>query len=770
MEWNPSKTATLGLEWFPTAQGSTALDAAAKIAGTSFDQTASVAIPTILVPNVGLPIRGGVFGVEVYDNENAVSDSPVITTIAPGVDVSRTGWVTQSGGTTNLFAGIDDGAYPTVNTADYVSVSGTSGTYVGRFTTATLTGKRILAVRMRVYVFVGPTGVFIPSLRIGGVDYNTGVPVGPRNAGWVTITWNYNPATRLPWTIADITALNTTNGFSLSGQTQAGVWSSVVVYNIALEVINQTETRIAVGSLDDSGGALVAGSSSSPAWNSAAMLTPTGGAWTKDGSGRHLYTVRRMSTVGAMNVPYLESYNPPSTGRAWGMSVDPTYGHVTSMGSALPRIYPFVQRVAGPTDHTDSMPYTQQLIATVSTGRNAVTEFPGTAANYGVLRFLVQCPAGASAGLDIKIKRTSDNVQFGTTYTLTTAAISAIPDLGGGWRLVQVQLASAATLTAVSHYVEFSSATVAGQPWWLSVPSSNGSGQIATFDSTTSAATINAVARNTSADIAVTIATVPNAPASFTTALGSQSVGETVNCVTAVPRADLSWATTSLGGSFARYEIQRSEDGGTTWVNIAAVSLESILSWKDYEAPRGVGVQYRIRAVRNDSAFSAWTNGSATITKPLLGGVGAYSATMYLVSNYNPAQNLAYEYRPGKDYTFGEADEQASGGVYMADFHLATNPIENRGVTAQWTFIVGADDKVPIGGGKSWTAFDPLRNLARAIIPYVCCLDHRGQRLFAQLRVPGGSEDAGGGGIDLYLADVGAVQLTATPFLVQVTS
>lgn len=793
-EWNPNKTATLGLEWFPIVGGAVALDSAAKMTAVALDQTVSQIIGTIQIPNSGLPTRGGLFAVEVYDNETGVPvDSVASLDAVPNEDVTDGSWVNQASSNVNLFAGIDEG-FPG-SSADDVHVSGFQSTAYMRFNTGSLalTGKRILAVKLGIRSLIASTGVLTAGLNIGGVDYaGAGLSglAGPRADRWDYATWLYNPATRKPWTIADVQAFDTTDEFFLRGQTQAGVWAATIVYAATLSVYFVTENRLAVGTLDDAGSALTNGSSAAPAWNTATMLTPTGGAWTKDGSGRHLYTVRRISSGGSMNVPFLDSQETVQSGsvvtpkylsiaRAWEVFPDPTYGHPAIMIGALSRIHPLVQRTTVPADSVDSLPYTRDIVATVYTGRNAESEFSGAAAtDYGVLRFyLATLDAFGAGDLLIKVKRRSDNVQFGSTVTLTAAQFRAIPPRSSGsdvwgagtWRLVQVQLSpTPATLAAATqYYIEFSSTTQAISYWALIVPDTNGAGQAAGFDGTSDAATYNALAENTSSDIAVTIATVPVAPGSMTAALGSQTVVETVNCVTAIPRADLSWTATSLGAAFLRYEIQRSEDAGTTWVDVAWVTVESVVAWKDYEAKRGVAASYRIRVVRTDGAFSVYRTAGATVTKPLLAGTGAYAATMFFVSNYNPTQNLAVEYQPAREFSFNEADEQQLQGAYGQDYQLGANPIENRGVTAKWTLLVGLDDKVASGSGVA--AFAALRALARAQIPYVCALDHQANRLLVQLKVPDGSQDTAGTA-ERYLATAYGSEVAATPNVASVST
>lgn len=774
--WNPNATGAIGLEWWPFFGGVVALDSPSKVAATAFEQTTSQLIGGIQVPNTGIPVRGGIYVVEAYDNENAVSDVFASTTESvPNEDVSIQNWRTQAGGSTSLFATMDEG-FAGVSTADYIHQTGFASTYNGRVNTGalSLTGRRILAVTLTVHLVLEASVAFVAGLNIGGVEYvGIGTLTGPITNQWRAATWYFNPATRKPWTIADVQAFDTVDEYFVRSDSHgaAGLWCNVDA--VSFQVRSIAEARLAVGTLDDSSSGLSVGSAAVPVWNTATMLTPTGGTWTKDGSGRHLYTVRRLPGNGSMNVPFLDQSTPTGApfglGRSWEIQLAADDGHPTAMLSAVTRLTPFVQRTTAPANSVDSLPYSSVTNATIFTGRNAEQEFSNEAsANYGIIRTVIFMTATNTADLLIKIKRRSDGVQLGGTFTLTAAAYAALPfytSTTAVWKLLQVQLPSAATLVAATqYYVEFSSTAPSSTLWSVLAANTNVAGQEATYQGTTDAATLNG-AESTSVDLLVTVSTIPAAPASMTAALGSQAVDQSVNCVAAIPRADLSWATTSLGGSFLRYEIQRSEDAGATWADVAWItSAEATSTWKDYEARRGLAASYRIRVVRTDLAISAYTAAGATVTKPLLSGVGAYGSSMFLVTNYSPTSNMAMEYRPARDFTFNEADEQQLQGAYGRDYQLGANPIENRGITAHWLFIVGVDDKVPVGRA-GWDVFTPLRNLARAQIPYVCVLDHQGNRMLAQLSVPSGNQDASGGGADRYIAEVYGAELAAVPYV-----
>jgi hypothetical protein len=765
--WNPNSPGTLGMEWLPTAAGAIAVgvgggNEGSSIAAVSYDQSTSQAIGTIQIANVGIPTRGGIYAVEAYDNETAVTDAVVFVDAVPNEDVSIGTWKTQAGGTSNLYLGMDEG-FGGGPDGLFSRSAGASTTYYGRLNTGSLslTGKRIVGVKLGAFCQIGPTGLFSIGLNIGGSDY-PGINnlAGPRTPAWVyTPTWLYNPSTKKPWTIADVQAFDTTDEYYLRGQTNASVWAAVDVDVVTFTVYYVTETRLAVGALDDYSSGLTVGATTNPQWNNATVVTPTGGTWTKDGSGKHLVTVRRINGTGSMNIPYLDSGVAAPPARGWSPTLNATYGIVTAMGNAMTRVNPVVLRTTAPAESVDGLPYGRILVGNVFTGQEAQQEITTVgAASYGVITALVK-PQNATASMDIRIRRRSDNVQFGGTLTVTPAQIAALPDyFTDGWKALRMQLPSPGALAATTqYYIQFSSSAVSSAAaWGVAVVATGNVGNTAGVGSTTDAGTANG-AEQAFYDVLANVSTVPTAPASMTAALGAQSVDQTICCVAEIERADLSWSVTALGGSFLRYEIERSENAGSTWTDVANIALEATTTWKDYEAVRGVGATYRIRVVRTDGAFSAWTTAAATITKPTVNNA------LYLVSNFDPTYNLAYDYAAERNYDFNEEPEQVTQGVYMRDYQLGFNPIEYRGTTGNFTLKVGVDDKVPPGGGKGINAFAPLRDIARAALPYVCVLDALGNRLLSLLRVPSGEHQGYG---EIYMATIAAVEVTAEPYVV----
>lgn len=766
VDWNPNSTGLKGLEWFPAQSGVVSLDAAGKMAASSFVQTASQATGGVRVPISALPTRGGLYVVEAYDNETGVTDAVASLEAVPNEDVSTVGtttglWREQDGSTTTtIFSQIDEGS-AAVNLADsirnYASSANSGGQipYIGRFNTGSLslTGKRIVSVQLNIYANLN--GYAWAGFSIGGVDYVVHASAFYYNYTGLLGTYYYapvprlyyNPATKLPWTIADIQAFDTTDEWWVS---PTGSSKQIRVYAAWLTIETVTENRLAVGKLDDTASALTTG------WNTVALTTPIGGAWTKDGAGSHLYTVRRLTSTGAITIPYLEGIEALPSANGWEPTVDPTSGRITAMGTATKRLVPFVQRTTVPADSIDSLPYYALVDSEVYTGRNGEQEFSNAAATaYGVLRFLAK-NLGATADLLVKVKRRSDNVQLGGTATLTAAAFSALPTIVNGIKEIHLNLASPGTLAAATqYYIEFSSAAAVGAPWAVVGLDTLDAGNIGTFGGTTDRGTVDGTEADRY-DVPVTLETVPVAPANFAAVAQTQAIsGQTVCGVTTIPRSHLSWTATGLGAQFAYYEIQRSEDAGATWTTVSYGRVEATATFDDYEGKLGVSASYRIRAVKTNGAASDWSS-TATVAKS-----APTCASVYFVSNYDPTYNVAYETAPDKDYTFTEADDLVTVAAYGRDALMAFVPLESRGSTVRYTVTVGADDLVPIGGAKGLGAFDPLRNIAHAPLPYVCVLDHYGQRLFAALSVPGGTNEEP---TSLYVADLSATQVSLEPY------
>lgn len=776
MQFNQNSTDIKGPEWFPYVQGSILLDSFTKCALGEMVQTVGQATGWVKVGVRQIPVRGGTYVVEVYDQGGAVPPNGNQQVAVPNEDVSGTGttvttWCDQAVGTSNIFQSIDDGLSP--NTSDYIRTGtngpGGPGRYVSRFNTGslTLTGKRILAVRL-VLVIAGTTsGTWSAGLNLGGVDYSalSNIPIIPSGVNVADMTytkeWNINPSTGLPWTIAQVQALDTTDEWWVESTLAVG--GVTILFNCYLMVIYADENRLAVGLLDDRASAL-----SPNLYNIVPLLTPTGGTWTKDGTGMHLYGIRRTSDSGALQIATLDSGKVLSVARSSTPTLDPTYGYIPFTSDLTPQspALALVQVTTAPADSVDSQPYLKLVESQVFSGQDAEQEFSGAAvANYKFVKFVAK-PGAATAAMLIKLKRRSDNVQLGGTATLPTSLavggdVVSVTPVAGGLYLIMVALSSAATLaTATQYYIEFSSATASGAPWVVIAGDTTQHGDAASFGGTTDRGLVNGSEADRY-DVFTTIGlSSVVAPGSFAGVAQTQPIsGSTVCGVATIGRAHLSWTATSLAANFGYYDLQRSDDGGTTYTTIGYLLTESLVAFDDYEALRNVATKYRIKVVRLDGLPSDYT-AVATVTVP------ETCAEIIFVSNYDPTTNIAYDRRPQADYDVLDSGAAITVPIYGRDRQLGFQPTERLGVTARFTVLVGIDSRVPAGGGLSVNAFAPLRAIAVAPLPYVCVLDRWGTRLMAQLRVPDASHTEP---LGQYAASIEATEVTTTPFAVSVT-
>lgn len=782
-EYNPNATLLRGIEWLPALAPSITLDAPTKIAAMSLKQVNAQTIGAVRAYVGALPQRGGVYAMEIYNNETAVPANFTNAIFRPGSDVSGVAnsagfWTDQASGVTNIYNSILGASF---NPALYIynNGGGADTYYRGRMTIgAALNGKRILSVQLTVVVqriVTDNNTVVLAGVHIGSTDYyaiNTEPAFGVVST--LQGSFAYNPSTKQPWTVADLAKFDTTgtgNWFVAGNSTPDG---GVAVFQAYMTVVYADENRLAFGILDDSASALTAN-----AWNASVVLTPTGGAWTKGSTGYHLYTLRRLTSVGSLVVPELDSGVQVNPARTWLPTLDPTYGYATAMGSALSPVFGILQRTSAPADSVDSQTYVLPVEAHVYNGQAARQEMSAfTVASYTTVKALVK-PNTATGNMIVRIKRVSDNVQFGTDVTLTPAAAAALTDQGNGWKLLNLTLGTGASLVgATQYYVEFSDATAGddgtGTKYWSVLTLDDiTQGDTSGFGGTTDAATING-SRLTRYDIPTTLAGVPLPVTNFAATTGSLAIAVPAGAAQAGCEVDhvsyiaLSWTATALGANFLRYDIDRSDDGGTTWNRVAQLVTEALAAWNDYEALRSVQECYRIRVVRIDNTPSAWSaNQCAT--------VNAQYCELIFVSNWNSALTVAYGRPPLMDYdvldyTTASGVTAATPVVFAAVFGrdrvVGFQPTERLGISFAVTVRVNMV-ATPIATGVA--AFNALRTLAAAqgnTIPYVCVLDHQGNRWNAMLQIPKGANQEP---FSQYKADLVVTEVRTTPLFVTVS-
>lgn len=221
----------------------------------------------------------------------------------------------------------------------------------------------------------------------------------------------------------------------------------------------------------------------------------------------------------------------------------------------------------------------------------------------------------------------------------------------------------------------------------------------------------------------------------------------------AIPYIEATWTPTGLGGTFARYEIQRSEDAGASWADVAAITTEAVDLYRDYEPARDVAVTYRIRSVRADGSASAW---AAAPTTPTVASSGWLAVS-------NEAPELSLEFDVWRDttntHTWEFPTNEAEYLIAGRDGAVVLAGLEDRG-DAFTLNVVEVDDTA-----LTRSAADELLALSRSALAYVCIISPEGHRWLAHLTLDRMDQT---GGRQIYTKPIRVRELTAIPSVVDV--
>jgi hypothetical protein len=432
-----------------------------------------------------------------------------------------------------------------------------------------------------------------------------------------------------------------------------------------------------------------------------------------------------------------------------------------------------VLEVGGGTS-ADSQPYTSAQGGTTGTqlglisGLNPVLAYIPNAAqevtagandDYGHVRVNVRAPYGRpDAELICRLMNATGAVEIAGPIVFDP------DDLGEDasfYRILEDFFSPIPTLTNGTTYrLLFESDCNYLTPWQIQVLSTQGESQYdedppagtneETFGGTSLSAIFNDVAVE-SMDLCTTLAIVPDAPTGVVATATSE-----LDCYSAI---ELDWTLPALScGTFAQYEIDRSDDGGATWYRIAEITDPSVNLATDSESIRNAAVHYRIRIRRTDGTPSLWAySNGATATMDCCGYLFTSNHAPELTVWYDDLRTRTYEFLDDDDSTF----VQFSGVDHQTHFY----PLEYRGERLSPTLLVAAH------GGKLGTVepnpdgvtlFDPLRLLAGKLrdrdaprekvhVPYVCVHTQEGDRWFAAIQFSGAEREEPGG---IYTLDV----------------
>lgn len=783
MGWNPSATATLGLEWMPYVESVVPLTTTTDCVAWLVDSTVTETIDEIYVPHTWTgPSSGyGKLIVDVYDlSDTGAGDTPTTTRYSPNQDVSIGNLYAPAPGSwgSTLSSGsgytkIDDGSAH--NDSDWLAFPGGSHLRMA-FNTAGFTGRPTsVTFDVRVFGYYGQNGKLHVELYNGSTYVQRLGTITPPadGADWPSGFRTYrigpfttNPLTGLPWTTSDITSFDTASNLLVQ---LTGPVSSTAVSWLSMIVESGADKRVATAST---------AVQTSPPWGTQTGLVATFASnWSKASGTDYLLVARRIDDpAGAAQalIPqpiYLDgsAAAPHGQGVLYSSTIESS-GLLSSIGT--PHATRTVGFWLGRTDNAmsaDSQPFYDigfTPVSTATAGTGPSQYFGGAAAvAYKKVRCVVAVDPDAmpDAGMTVQCYRLSDNVQFGGTATLTVADLTdpekatLLGTLDGrSLYLATIDLNSSATLaTATSYYLAWFSSAAAATPWYLVYLSAYATHALtgnATYEGTTYQAYI-ASTGVVSADIPATLSTAPSAPSSITVT----KTTATINGAT-VDYAAIEWVNGgTLGAAFLRWDVDRSEDGGTTWSRIATISTEATVELDDYESARNVAVKYRVRQVRTDLASSDWTTQSGTITP-------ASYPNAWAVFTTNAAPDLTVGYTPhGTDLIpeFLSADEVEFVPLHDEDYQASFAPLEERGVRMAFRLQIHTSSSTP-SGGHGVRVFDAIRAVARAS-GSLCLHTADGERFFGTLQVHRGPRDFATG---WYFAEVAFTQTTGSASVV----
>jgi hypothetical protein len=654
-------------------------------------------------------------------------------------NVYNDAWVAVSAGST--YTRIDEVSY---SDTDYLNFPNSSSVRVAFNTGAMSSSLQVASVswEIRAFGYWGATGQMRVELYNNTTRVSTLGTITPpadsdgTHPGFRTYTigpFTTNPNTGAAWTAAEIIAMDTGSNLMVQLQCDATV-GMVAVSWLSMIVTTGADKRVATGT--------TATQTSLPAGVQTNLPVTLASAWTKSASLDYLLVARRIDDPTGSATTLIPQpmwigtgTNPHVQGKSYSTTLDAS-GLLAATGSIdATKTYGFwLATTAGTTMSVDSQPYYDVTVQSCHTSSTLRQGFNGAAATiYKGVQFIAASPSTTpGASLSIKVRKASDNSQQGGAATVAAADITAGTYLGtltdatlgslSMYRL-NVNLTTTATLTTSDSYVfEYTSSAASTAPWYIVMLDGTAthtlSGNV-TYGGTL--ASNVAGTTKSAADFVTRISTSVAAPSSVTDTA-------TLSSISGFYYNDIDWVDAgALGATFDYWEVQRSEDSGSTYATVATVQTEATVTFHDYEAPRGVALKYRVRKVRTDGAVSDWTAEASTTT------LSATSSSLTVfTTNEDPTLMVGYAIR-GTDtaYRFLNADETVFMTMHDRDYQASFRPLEQRGMQWQFEALYTAGASTPGVG-----AFDALRAIAEdPDVPYICMHTSDGERFFGALQV-----------------------------------
>lgn len=661
---------------------------------------------------------------------------------------------------------------------------------------------------------------YVPFIVVGGAQF-FGNPqaISSFNPDTiVTADWYVNPVNGMPWTPADIDLFDSgSGGGNAAGFMALGVGNSssyVIVEQVALQVFSgPTELRLAIGILEKN-----TASGLGQGWSRIRFRDPADGTltdFTLTAGNTYLFMLRETRDAngsvgiirpfaardadGAAPIPA----GPPFISCS-NVALDPVSDRPLVLYPADGTLAPLVLHKLGGGISADSQPYAWDTavqggatgfttvpngtyhFSEISFGQSLQQQFTvDTLTTFGYLAVVcsllttsssVGSPLTTPPPLVVTIKRVSDDAVMAGPFNVQVADLSSPVT---GWQTVGIDMGAVA-LAADQYYFEFTSIAAPPTAWQVQVaiggigtpPSGPPTGtDDVTWGAGIDELTVISFSTPTVYPANTALAFVGERPAAVT-GFTATPTGESACHIEGI---DLTWDPAFLTcGSFGYYDIQRSDDGGTTWFQIAAPSSDSVSNFTDWESRRGgpynpdvIPAAYRIRVVRFDGTPSVW---SATVTATATQSVPG----LLFVSNVMPDYNVFYP-DLGTSRKIKLPKRFQVNAPLGRNYQIVLHNLEYQGRNFSRTIgvksaipgcppqLVTCDDQTLVGDD----VFFPMQRICMADLPYVCVHDEHGDRYFA------GVNDTDGTWRPLkqevFTLDIIVVEVTDVPYAPDVT-
>lgn len=807
--FNPDEPCVVGVQWFPPFESGPKLDGprngqVAIMEATDTDADPELWVNFPAVSRTGEPVVAvDIYEYGTYDVADTTTGVHRPTSDVRNIDGYAWGSFAPAGTQTNIYRGIDSATLtqgtwpntgaPVTNDEFIYSIFGAGyevtfrfggivGSYTGRIVTVDLKARvnlfvdieLIKGMRVTPYVnvngqrYFGPSQAFSDTAKAGHL---------------LTASWAYNPATGGPWTIADVEEFDSVGGTDSAGWIVDATGSSNNLATIMqgwLEVTESTpDNRVGAGVFQD-----VGGSPAEPVhgWNKAYMTIP----WNKQAGTTYVLHFYRSSGRGSVGLRRVIARDDEAGDHNGHEVAEPVYfTRNDRLASITEDVQPgaaiaMVVTDTGGTPQTDSQPY-------VSVGGDVnldcgvnelwptyLADFkqlmtPSAGGDYGFLRALIRTTNGAPTGaLTVGVYRESDDTLMSSLESIALADLSE-PTFGAqGWQVIEVEFATPATLVGgTQYYVSF--VDVESGQWEVQVlscglitkppPCGPTTGAEDTkWGGTTDPLRIDGTDQD-GLTAAVTIHV--NGPALAAFAVAAESDAWVDDCLS---HAHITWELPAPSACDAEsVEVQRSDDGGTTWHVVAREYSGTIFEFDDYECKRNVPVKYRAR-LRMVGGGVGEMSAEETVTVPTCCGIT-------LASNLLPSLAAFYVDVGDRSYTFQENVERFE--FENRDYSLLVHELAYRGDTFELTLLLGGTDATlgtgvnvlsTLGRSVFTALLEAVRPNLGATVPYIAVMNENGDRWFASLEVPTGDVLLA----RLYEARVVVVEVTDTPYPVSI--